>query len=77
MSASRPDSRRRVAARNEDEEARPPRYRRLPSSDKLPEPLTERTQNEKAMPIKPAAIRLNPGRSSEPSEPVWRPYNTN
>ena len=42
MSASRPDSLRRVAARNEDEEARPPRYRRLPSSDKLPEPLTER-----------------------------------
>ena len=42
-----------------------------------PEPLAERTQNEKAMPIKPAAIRLNPGRSSESSEPVWRPYNTN
>jgi len=42
-----------------------------------PEPLTERTQNEKAMPIKPAAIRLNPSRSSDSSEGMWRPYNTN
>lgn len=41
-----------------------------------PEPLSERNQNEKAMPIKPAAIRLNPGRA-DTSEPVWRPYNTN
>ena len=44
-----------------------------------PEPLTERTQNEKAMPIKPAAIRLNPSsRSSDSSgEGMWRPYNPN
>ena len=42
-----------------------------------PEPLAERNQNEKAMPIKPAAIRLNPSRSSDSSEGMWRPYNQN
>ena len=41
-----------------------------------PEPLAERSQNEKALPIKPAAIRLNPSRSSsDSSEGVWRPYS--
>ena len=40
-----------------------------------PDPLTERTQNEKAMPIKPAAIRPFPSRSSEGSEGMWRPYS--
>ena len=40
-----------------------------------PDPLTERTQNEKAMPIKPAAIRPFPSRSSESSEGMWRPYS--
>ena len=38
-----------------------------------PEPLGERNQNEKSVPIRPAAIRLNPTKT-EPSEPVWRPY---
>ena len=41
-----------------------------------PEPLTER-KTEKNMPVKPAAIRLNPSRSSEGSEPMWRPYSAN
>jgi hairy-and-enhancer-of-split protein len=41
-----------------------------------PEPLSERSQNEKSVPVRPAAIRLNPGRS-DPTEPVWRPYSTN
>ena len=42
MSASRLDSPRREAARNEGEKARLPRYKRPPSSDKLPESLTDR-----------------------------------
>ena len=43
-----------------------------------PEPLQERPHNtsEKAMPIKPAAIRLAAGRA-ESCEPVWRPYTAN
>jgi len=40
-----------------------------------PEPLGERSQNEKSVPVRPAAIRLNPGRS-DPAEPVWRPYSS-
>ena len=40
-----------------------------------PEPLGERNQNEKSVPIRPAAIRLNPAKS-EAMEPVWRPYST-
>ena len=40
-----------------------------------PEPLAERTQNEKSVPIRPAAIRLNPTKT-EPMEPVWRPYSS-
>ena len=46
-----------------------------------PEPLAERTQNEKmnsiANPavIRPAAIRLNPTKT-EAVEPVWRPYSS-
>ena len=42
---------------------------------KSPEPLGERTQNEKSVPIRPAAIRLNPTKQ-EPMEPVWRPYSS-
>ena len=41
-----------------------------------PEPLSERSQNEKSVPVRPAAIRLNPSRSDS-GEPVWRPYSTN
>ena len=40
-----------------------------------PEPLTERNQNEKSVPIRPAAIRLNPVKQ-EHIEPVWRPYTS-
>ena len=41
-----------------------------------PEPLVERTQNtEKCVPIRPAAIRLNPSKP-EALEPVWRPYTS-
>jgi hairy-and-enhancer-of-split protein len=40
-----------------------------------PEPLSERSQNEKSVPVRPAAIRLNPGRSDS-AEPVWRPYSS-
>jgi hairy-and-enhancer-of-split protein len=40
-----------------------------------PEPLGERSQNEKSVPVRPAAIRLNPGRSDS-AEPVWRPYSS-
>ena len=40
-----------------------------------PEPLTERTQNEKSMPVRPAAIRLNPCKV-EAGETVWRPYSS-
>ena len=40
-----------------------------------PEPLTERTQNEKSVPIRPAAIRLNPCKV-EAGEAVWRPYSS-
>ena len=40
-----------------------------------PEPLAERTQNEKSVPIRPSAIRLNPTKS-EAMEPVWRPYSS-
>ena len=40
-----------------------------------PEPLTERNLNEKSVPIRPAAIRLNPVKQ-EHLEPVWRPYTS-
>lgn len=40
-----------------------------------PEPLSERSQNEKSVPVRPAAIRPNPSRADS-AEPVWRPYST-
>ncbi len=43
------------------------------SRQSTPEPLTERNRNEKSLPVRPAAIRLNPGQA----EPVWRPYTNN